>query len=462
MRILLVNAINPSVEVETRYPNLGLGYLVSALRSRFGNNTFDFKIIDRDLEKTILSYKPDILCLTSVTQNYNIAKNYAAIAKIHQIPVIMGGIHISMLPHSLSYDMDVGCIGEGEKTIIELFSSFMNKGKFLNKDLSQIKGIVYREVSELITNQPRELIEDMDKIDFPARDLLRINKHSYMFTSRGCSYSCTFCSSTKFWKKVRFFSAEYVIREIEELIEKYGVKLISFYDDLFIGDLPRLKKIVGLLENKSFLKKVRFTCSARANLINDESVKLLKRMQVFSVGMGLESGSNKTLRYLKGDNISIEDNRRAIAILNKYKISPNASFIIGSPFETKEDMLKTYFFIKNNRLRLFDTYVLTPYPGTYIWKYAKKRNLVSDNMDWSKLNVNFNRNFKKSVILSEVLDRKDIVKMYKKFQLLRLFKNAKNVWFTPQVTDLAKIAFKTVIENLTQMFKKDESTKFYS
>lgn len=454
MRILFVNTVDISSEVETRYPNLGLGYLVSALRGHFGKGFFEFKVIDRGINTAISRFKPDIICLTSVTQNYNLAVEYAAAAKLHNLPVIIGGIHISMLPGLLSPDMDVGCMGEGERTIVDLFSLFIHKGRLLRDDLAQIKGIVYHDRTGIVTTLSREQISNLDQISFPARDLLKIGWHSYMFTSRGCPYNCVFCASTRFWDKLRFFSAEYVVKEIEELVEGYNVKIISFFDDLFIGNIPRLREIVEILENKNFLRKVKFTCSARVNLINDEVAALLKRMRVFSVGMGLESGSNKTLKYLKGNNISVEDNKRAVALLSKYKIAANASFVIGSPRETREEIVKTYLFVKNNPLRLFDTYVLTPFPGTEVWEYAKGKGLVSDDMDWKKLNINFGVNSKDTVILSEVLSREEIVKIFRKFQILRFFKNARNVWFTPQIFDLPKIIFKTFTGYLTRIFTK--------
>ena len=455
MKILLVHAINPA-EIDTVFPNLGLGYLVSALRQHFGKDTFNFKIIDRGVKKAILRYKPDILCLSSLTQSYNIAKDYAAMAKIYRIPVMIGGVHISMLPQSLSCDMDVGCVGEGERTIVELLSIFMKKGKFLSKDLTNIKGIVYRENGNLIVNPPREQITDLDEIPPPARDLFRTGSRlyrSYMFTSRGCPYNCIFCNSPRLWGKLRFFSVEYVVREIEELVNEYNVRSIGLYDDTFITSKQRLQKIVELLKGKRFYKNVKFLCLARADLVTDEKASLLEEMGVLCVGMGLESGSDRTLKYLKGGSISVEDNRKAIMILKRHNISSIGYFVIGAPQETKQEIMKTYFFIKDNPLTFPSVGVLVPLPGTAIWEYAKRRNLVSDDMDWSRLNVNFNYFTKNVVVLSEVLDRKQLIRIYKRFMLFTSFQYLRNIWFVFAPGFIFKMFFRLSISYFKRILK---------
>jgi radical SAM superfamily enzyme YgiQ (UPF0313 family) len=450
IKVMFINTINPYEEIEYRYPPLGIGYLVNSLRNHFGNDTFQFKVVDRNIGFELLDFKPDIVGITSVTQNYNIARKYASVIKSKGIPVIIGGIHISMLPSSLTVDMDLAVIGEGEKTIINIFELFLRKKIFTKEDLSKIKGIAYRNrVNKLVVTEKQNPIFPLDNISIPARDLFKIKSHSYLFSSRGCPYHCIFCASSHFWNNVRFFSANYVFKEIKELVEKYDVRLISFYDDLMILDKERLQKLVVLLKNERILNKIRFSLNARANLLTEEVVGLLKEMNVVSVGMGLESGNERILRYLKGNNISIYDNRVAIKNLKKYKIAANASFVIGSPDETKEEMVDTFNFIKMSGLNFFDTYVLTPFPGTPIWEFAKKTGSVNDSMDWAKLNVNFESNHKKAVIISQTLTREEIYSIFLKFQKLRLFLAMKNLLWHPFLFDICGF----LIEKFIAKFK---------
>jgi len=440
-KIMFINAIDITKDIEIALPPLGLGYLASSLRKEFGPDYIKFKIVDRDIEQEINKFKPNIIGITSVSQNYNRAIEYAKIAKKYNLQVIIGGVHISALPSTLTSNMDVGVIDEGEETIIDLFNLFEEKGHFDKNELAKIDGVVFRKNGKLIVTKKRKPIEPLDIIPMPARDLFTIKESAniYMFTSRGCPYRCTFCASSRFWGNVRFFSAEYVVNEIKYLIDEYKVKNIEFWDDLFVANKTRLKRILELLEKEDILGKVNFTSNVRSNLVNDELVRLLKQMNVKSVGMGLESGSPITLEYLKGKNISIKDHINSIKILRKYKIKPHTSFIIGSPRESKEDILQTFKFIKENRLDSFDVYVLTPFPGTPVWDYAKERNLVSEDMNWDILNVNFGMNHDNAIILSEKLTRDEIYKLFllfvsekRKIMIRRALRNPLNLLRNPK------------------------------
>ena len=323
-----------------------------------------------------------------------------------------------MIPYSLTKDMDVGIIGEGEETICELFEIFENKRCFDKNNCKKINGIVYRENGKIHMTPKRKLINPLDKIPFPARDLFKIEAEysTYMFTSRGCPYRCTFCASSRFWAKIRFFSAEYVVREIEQLIKEYHIKHIHLYDDLFIANIKRIEQIVRLLEENEILGQVTFHCSARANLLNEEIVRLLKRMGVINIGIGFESGCENTLKYLKAGAITVEDNKNAIKLIKKHKIEVHGSFIIGSPKETKEDVLETLNFIKKSQLDYFGVYVLTPFPGTPIWDYAKFKGLIDEKLDWGKLDIQFANNYSQAIILSEELTRGEIWHLFTLFQ----------------------------------------------
>ncbi|MBI2266386.1 MAG: radical SAM protein [Armatimonadetes bacterium] len=179
-------------------------------------------------------------------------------------------------------------------------------------------------------------------------------------------------------------------------------------------------------------------------------MRLLAEMNVVSVGMGLESGSQRVLQYLKGKNSGIEENRSAIRMLKKYKIAANASFIMGCPDETREEILETLDFIKKSDLDLFDVYVLTPFPGTPTWTYALERGLVSEEMDWDRLNVTFASHHKKAIILSEVLTREELHRLFQEFRKLQFCMIGKNILRHPFLMDIPRMVGNKLIEKSCQ------------
>ena len=267
--------------------------------------------------------------------------------------------------------------------------------------------------------------------------LRKLSRSTHMLTSRGCPYRCVFCASSCFWKTVRYHSAEYFIGEVKQLIKNYKLHEINIFDDLFIADKERFIKIVELLESEGITENTKFRILGRSNLINKEICDLIKRMNVDNIGIGFESGSQKILTYLKKGTTTIEQNQNSIKLLKKRGISIQGLFMIGSPHETKEDMMKTLDFIKNNPIDMMELGITTPYPGTELWEYAKEKGFVSENMDWSKLDVQPINGGKDNVLLDEEVSREEFIKTY---HLLRQELEKRNICLSDfKVSDIFSI-----------------------
>jgi len=388
-------------------PPLGLAYIASYLR-KYGNfdNTV---IIDKEEPlKAIQKKKPDVVGISSVTPEFSRAESLAKnIKEKFDIPVIVGSSHISSIPSNLHNCFDIGVIGEGEQTVLELVSLFESKGSFVPDMLKNIDGLVFHEGSNLHITNPRKQILPLDSIPFPARDLLKMKEYylqprrvphipgkvaigTHIMSSRGCPYRCVFCSSANFWKGIRFHSAKFVVEEIKDVFEKYKINTISILDDLFIANKKRVADINSLLKKEGLAGEIEFGCYGRANLIDDEMCETLKEMNVTSVAFGFESGSERILNYLKKGTVKATDNIHAIETCRKHSLKVTGSFMIGNPGETKEDLEMTRDFIRNYPIDTASLFITTPLPGTELWELAKKENLVSDDMNWGEVDKNFN------------------------------------------------------------------------
>jgi len=395
MKILLI-AANNRAQGE---PSLGIGYLASYLKKYLPEIGISIKImnyIPKDLSK-IIKFSPDIIGISALTKQYKNAILFAReIKKTLNAPIIIGGHHLSMAPHSFDPVFDLAVLGEGEQTFLEFIKYFARNG-LKNDGLGNIKGLMYRKDGKIITTEKRELIEPLDNIPYPARELFNMEfmldekknvfgqsfgRGTHMFTSRGCPFKCVFCSASAFWKKIRYNSPEYVIGEMNELINKYKVKLIHVYDDLFPANKKRLGEIVEMIKKEGINKKVDFGMFGRADIFDEETCRLLKEMNTVFIEFGIESGTQKVLDFLKGGRIKIKQIEGSIALCKKYGITTGGTFIIGTPGETEEEMLQTLKFIKKLSLDKFSFFTLSPYPGTPLWDYAVKEGILPKDVNW--------------------------------------------------------------------------------
>jgi radical SAM superfamily enzyme YgiQ (UPF0313 family) len=421
IKILYVNAIDATNPLERSSTPLAFGYLTSAVRAKVGADTCVFRVVDSKVEETISEWEPDLVAISAVSQNYGYALKAAGAARKHNIPVVIGGIHVSMLPESLDPTMTVAVMGEGEETFAELVTLFLDGGRLgVPEALRTVRGIAYWNEGRLFQTEPRPLISPLDRIDHPARDVSPPGEDAFLISSRGCPYRCVFCCSSRYWGPVRLFSADYVLEEMRSLIQQYGVKRLIFFDDLFIWDKERLRQIVERFESDPLFCNVSVGCTIRAELVDEELAQLLKRLRVYGVGAGLESGSERILQYLKGPKASTEQNRRAVQLLHEHGIYTEASFILGSPGETVEDASQTVQFIKRVPLNDFGVHVLTPFPGTPLWDEAARKGIVSTNMDWAKLKPDMLDESKRDLLLAERMSYEEVQRFFDEINALKL------------------------------------------
>jgi len=389
MRIGLFQACDINRNTQQLIAPLSLGYISSYLK-KFGNYQDIF--VERDLNK-LISKKPDIVGITGYTENFTEICQISKIIKENlNIPIILGGHHITAIPKTLPNTIDIGVIGEGEETFFQLIQNLSSK--YCDEiDFSKIDGIVYKENNEIHITKKRKELDNIDNLPIPDRILLNTlyyNLDPSLHTSRGCFYKCSFCHV--FSKKVKFHSPQRVLDEIQEIKKIYpNKKVIHITDDIFAVKTERLYKIVSLIKEAKFDKEFIFTCHARANLFDRELCLLLKDMNVKYISFGFESGSNDVLKDVKA-KLNIKDSQRVLDICNEMNVNVCGYFMAGFPNETKEDIAKTYWFLSNNKEKFYKISLtqITPFPDTELWDIASKKNIVDGiNTEWDNLNFGY-------------------------------------------------------------------------
>ncbi|MFA5167167.1 MAG: radical SAM protein [Candidatus Omnitrophota bacterium] len=378
----------------TIWPPITLAVLANLAMEKGSVRLVDGNVEDlslQDLFKDIKAFGPDLLVINtgfpSIDEDMAVAKKIKD--EFPKVKLLAFGVFFTLLegeamkPYSF---LDLAIQGEPEETFRELLAA-LEKGE---SGFDKILGLMYRKGREFFVNSKRALIADLDKIPRPARNLLkndryRLPHNDKTFTlinvARGCPFPCIYCIVRPYYGgKVRKHSVAYVIEEIRECIEKYGVQEFLFWEEVFTLDRDYAFDLCdAMLENKFDFK---WAATTRVGLLDEELLQKMKAAGCYLLGLGIESGVQEILDNAKKKQ-TLEDVRRAVALCKKAGIRTMGHFIFGLPGETRETAEKTIQFLLSLDLDYMQSYCAVPYPKTEFGTMAKEKGWIR-TVPWSQ------------------------------------------------------------------------------
>jgi len=432
--------INPPLTMHERYgklsgagnsmASLGLCCLAAVCRQ----NEFSVEIIEASsnfltheaIAEKIIKDPPRFVGITATTSAIHSAAKLATIIKKQNTGIItlLGGAHLTAIPKKTMeyFDcFDIGIIGEGEETIVDVLKNISN--------INQIHGIIFRDPQGNVRqNHERPFIANLDSLPLPAWDMLpQFPKNynppafryknlpaAYLVTSRGCPMTCTFCDRSVFGNKHRFFSASYVYTAMKHLRENFNIREILFEDDSFTANRPRLIELCQMLIDQPL--GISWSCLGRVDRIDKESLLLMKKAGCWQIGFGIESGNERILGLME-KRTKPQQIKQALALTKKCGIKTKGFFIIGFPTEDLASIKCSIDFAKKLDLNDITVSSFTPFPGSEIYETAR---LYGDFVDdWGKMNL------LEPVFVPKDLSKKDLIVYSKKF--------LQNFYFRPRV-----------------------------
>ena len=333
--------------------------------------------------------KTDLVAISSFTPSIKNAINIASLAKQHNLPVVIGGYHASLIPEVIQEPIfDVVVRREGELTFPELVRAMERDGKWEHENLKEIQGIVYKHENQMVETPPRPLIKNLDTLPMPDRELIGGTKYEYfgssvdaLESSRGCVNNCHFCCVTAHCgRKWRRKSPARVIQEIEQCNRKS--RWITYQDSELTIDMKRMREIWDLVIEHGFDHRW-YSVQARVDDIVKD-IPTLDRMVESGFKMlflGIESAYQSSLDRI-GKNLSHKKIRQAVKLLHDRGVSIYGAIVIGNIGETYNMVRKTAQYAVDLDLDIVQFTALTPYPGTRLWDEAIAKGWVED-ADWT-------------------------------------------------------------------------------
>jgi radical SAM superfamily enzyme YgiQ (UPF0313 family) len=306
----------------------------------------------------------DVAAFTGMSPVIDTVNAAVSASRKHARFTVLGGPHATVFKEKLlenNPDLDYVVFGEGEETFIELLGALE-----AGTSPATIAGVATREGS----GPQRAFCSDLNDIPFPARDLLPMNKYRHplsagrvttMITSRGCPYPCIFCDKGVFGSNWRARSAENVLSEIDEVVNRFKVNSIIFYDDLFTLKHDRLEAICEGIIRKNY--RISWKAEGRVDIVDPDTLRLMKRAGCDTVAYGVETANQAGLDYLRKKTTPAQI-RSAFEMTRNAGLKTMGYFILGIPVETYKDAVRTIDFAVEIKTDFAQFSVLSPLPGT--------------------------------------------------------------------------------------------------
>ncbi len=345
--------------------------------------------------REILAFEPQIVGFSTTTSSFPDAADIAQKIKESQpdIITVCGGVHASALREKLlalypAFDYLVA--GEGEVTMGELAAG---------ADATDIAGLIRREAGVAVANEPRVHIVNLDDLPFPAYEKLTGFPRDYhlplfsyaqtpgatMITSRGCMFQCSYCDRSVFQKGFRFNTAVYIYDHMKYLRDKFGVRHVNIYDDLFTANKKRIMELCEKLARQPL--GMNFNCAVRVGYTDDDLLKMLRDAGCLMVSLGIESADPDMLKRHKS-GVSLDEVRDTVRRIQKAGLRAKGLFMMGLPGETEESIKRTSDFIIELGLDDMNMAKFTPFPGAPLWSTIREEGRFEE--DWRLMNcLNF-------------------------------------------------------------------------
>ena len=382
-------------------PSLGVLYLAAVLEQ----HQIDVEVVPahvlrmtwEEVGRKIEDEKPDVIGITTTTENRFQSFRLAQVAKQArpQAFVAMGGPHftgtaydtLSRLPY-----VDGVIRGEGEVTIVELAQALQARDS-----LRKIDGLAFREDGRIVENSLRKHISDLNVLPMPARHLIPYERYNFtldvpgrglqpaanLMTSRGCPFRCTFCATPHNWgRRVRGFSPENVLKELELVIDRYGAKVIWFYDDTFNYNPKRAARICDMMIERRL--DVKWYCEVRVDLMTRELTEKMAKAGMFYAGFGVESGNHRVAQDIVKKGATLDQARQFIDWALDCGVTPNPFFMFSHPTETWSEAQETIAIIDEVKERCdISVAIAHIYPGTELEQRAREEGKIPDDFSWT-------------------------------------------------------------------------------